>query len=145
LGLSKLYQNEIYLIFGIIFSIAFVLENAIIDILVKPVFRDNNFHKKLMTEINGGKSWSKSNIFLKLAGIYPFQGLLYSDTFVQFILLISAIIEYILNLYLGFSVRYGIISIYFIIVSLSKLTWTLGFIFKIERKGYITKVMNKGK
>jgi len=163
-GLYRLYQNDIYLILGFVFTFVFILENAISDLL-KALSREtiinkkisiklhtNNkqniaehFQKRLMDKISGGKSFGKRNIFSRLVGIYPSQGVIYTDTFTGPIFIILTVVEYFLSMFANFPVIFGyslgIIPAYAIIVSLSKTIWIVHFIYKMEIKRYITATL----
>jgi len=166
LGLYRIYQNDIYIIFGFIFTLVFVLENALHDLLrwllkesniknkinSKKSFTkvkqsiDRNIEQKLMANIEGG-SWENNNILSKLVGIYPLQGLIYSDTFTGPILIVLSAIEYALSSFIEIPVIFGypagIIVTYILIVNFSKTIWILGFIYKMEKNRYVSKFLNE--
>ena len=162
LGLYRLYQGEIYLLLGFLFTLVLVVENAKIDLL-NSLFRkevidkkissktassekpDRYFQKKLADEIYNGKSWTQSNIITRLIGIYPFQGLIFSDTFIITPLLFTlAITEYILNTSVGFpSDIIGLMPMYIIIISAVKIINIFIFIIKLKRKSYLTRLAQK--
>ena len=145
LGIYRIYQNDIYIILGFIFTLVFVLENAIHEILrwllkesnvknkisAKKFFSgkqsiDRSIEQKLITNIEGN-SWGEKNILTKLAGIHPSQGIIYSETFTVPILIVLTAVEYYLSnlielpIIFGYSV--GIIVTYMLIVNISKTIW----------------------
>lgn len=148
-GLYRLYQNEIYFILGFLFALTFILETAIAEVLLKPIFRDEQFHRRLIENINKGKSWSEINTFSKLFGIYPFQGLIYSDRFVIIILMVLTIIDYWLEFSIGLPRIYNyliwLMPLYIIIVSISKIIWAIFFVYKMERERYIATTIKETK
>lgn len=155
-GLYRLYQSDIYIILGFLFTFAFVMENAMLDLLKSTLRKniinkkiktlDEHIYQKLMHNVNEGHSWLDCNIFSKLAGIYPFQGIIYTDTFITPILMCLTLIEYSLIVFSGASTIYRpfrIIALYLLIVSISKIIWIIGFIYKMEKNRYITSTLNK--
>lgn len=143
LGLYRLYQNEIYLLLGFLFTLVLVVENAKGDLLRS--FLSGHFRKKFSDYMYKGKSWEQNNIVTRLIGIYPFQGLIFSDTFIITpILFTLAITEYILNTSMGFhSYTIGLMPMYIIITSAVKIINISIFIIKLKSKGYITETVQK--
>jgi len=143
LGLSRLYQSGIYLILGFLFTLVLVIENAKGDLLRS--FLSEHFRKKFSDYMYKGKSWEQNNIVTRLIGIYPFQGLIYSDTFIITPILVTlAIIECILSTSTGFpSFIIGLIPMYIVIISVVKIINISIFIIKLKRKSYITKLTEK--
>ena len=163
LGLYRLYKNDIYIVLGFLFMLVFILENAIYDML-KSVLRqgiiNKNLYKKkfnrtqmldkyllhiFMERLNKGREWSKSSISSKLFSIYPFQGLIYSDTFTRPLLIVLAVFEYLLSIFVGFPFGHniiGIVPIYILIVTISKAIWIVWIIYSIEKHRYITTTLN---
>ena len=164
LGFYRSYKSDIYIVLGFLFMLVFILENAINDML-KSVLREGIINKnlnkkkfnktqmlekyvlhKLMERLNKGREWLKSNILSKLVSIYPFQGLIYSDTFTTPILIVLVIFEYLLSIFVGFPFKYNIIGIvpfYILIVTISKTIWIVWLIYRIEKYRYITTTLNK--
>jgi len=164
-GLNKIYNNDFYIFFGVLFALAFILENAIIDLvkslLVESAVKkkisakhslhydnkdmDGSLFQKFLENLNDGKSWEKSNTFSKIVGVYPNQGLVYSDTFTAPILLVLALIESALSFsiyapkILGYSV--GLVLLYVVMSSISKMIWVAFIILKIEVNRSITKTL----
>ena len=161
-GLYRLYQSEIYLSLGFLFTLVLVVENAKSDLL-NSLFRkevidkkissktassekpDRYFQKKLAEEIHNGKSWTQGNIATKLIGIYPFQGLIFGDTFITTpILFALAITEYILNTSMSFPPYIvGLMPMYIIMISAVKIINISIFIIELKRKRYITRRIKK--
>ena|SRR3989338_5239736 len=166
-GLNKIYSNDFYIFVGVLFALAFTLENAIID-LVKSLLVEGAIKKKIdikhslyyenkdaegslwqrfLDDLNHGKSWGKRNIFSKICGIYPSQGLLYSDTFTAPILLVLALIEFFLNFIFeipaiqGYPI--GLVLLYVAISGISKIAWIITLILRIEIKRSITKTLKE--
>ncbi len=164
-GLNKIYHNEIYIFFGVLFALGFILENAMIDMVKSLLMEgaikkkisakhslhydnkdmDRSLFQKFLKNLNEGKSWEKGNIFSKIFGIYPNQGLVYSDTFTAPILLLLALIESALSFSIyapkiwGYSV--GLVLLYVVMSSISKLIWAAFIIIKIEVNRIITKTL----
>jgi len=153
LGFFRLYEKDYMLLLAFFFTMAFVLENAAIDML-KSVLREGfdkikaarkeayssedyykRAQKKIFSRINANHSWAESNIFIKLFGILPIQGLIYSDTFIAPILLLLTIIEIQFN--------FTILPFYLLIVSFSKAAWIIFFLAKIEMKRSITGILGE--
>lgn len=166
-GLNKIYNNDFYIFFGVLFALAFILENAIID-LIKSLLVEGAVRKKIgakhslyydskniegsllqrfLEDLNQGRSWEKRNIFSKMCGVYPNQGLLYSDTFTAPILLVLALIELFLNFIFGIpSIQgypIGLVLLYAAISSISKIIWVITIILRIEIKRSITKTLKE--
>lgn len=163
-GLYRLYQNDVYIIIGFAFASVFIVENAILDllklsvrqgvinnkILIQKLIKsdkkniDECLQQKTAENINEGKSWQKSNILSKITAVYPFQGVIYTDTFTIPIFILIAIVESISHLF-GFLVISGyiirIVPLYMIIVSISKIIWIICFILNMKKKGYITRII----
>jgi phosphatidylglycerophosphate synthase len=163
-GLYNLYHNDTYILLGFIFTFVFLIENAVQDLL-KLVAREKIMGKKTPKKLAGlykedldrwitkhimdsmfkGRSWSKSSIFSKIVGIYPYQGIIYTDTFTILILAVLAAGEY----YLSFTnlTAYGytikLIPLYLVVVSLSKIIWIVTFLSKMEQHRYLTDFLNK--
>ena len=166
-GLYRIYLNDIYIYIGFLFALAFTLEYAVAHsfkgiILEKTASNEgkrkiysidkvrklnDDVQKKVIKDINGKISWDKANIFSKLLRIFPFQGIIYSDTFSLLILLILSVIEYFLSSNMIFPITYGIaigiIPIYLLIVSISKIIWFIYFILKMEKNRYLTERTDK--
>ena len=158
-GLYRLYQNDIYIILGFAFTFLAVVEFTM-WVLLKTMLRidkknitDGNtkelgksIYKKLLDNLSEGRSWTKSGFFSKLFGIYPFQGLVYTDYHITPILIILTIAEYFIVKLAAIPVIFGfaiaLIPLYILVVSISKLIWIIGFGYKIEKKRYITKTLN---
>ena len=161
LGLYRLYNNYIYIVLGLILIFVLILENAIMDsvrsvlrkeiinkILNKNIKSDSYFQKKIINKINNGRSFSKQNIFSKLFSIYPLQGLVYSDYFIGPLLMVLILIELSLYFYFNlkivlFNLTFGIISIYILIICISKLIWITKFIHKMKKNSFITKFLEE--
>ena len=164
-GLYRLHYSNIYLILGFLFTLGFILENAINDILksvlregiinknrYKKIFnylqkQDKYYQQRLIDNTSKYYSWAKSNIFSKLVAIYPFQGLIYSDTFTTPILIILFILEPLISIFAGLPIIYentiGVIPMYLFIVSISKIIWIIWFIYNMEKYRHITTTLNK--
>jgi len=164
-GLYRLYQNNIYIMLGFLFTFVFIMENALVDLLKSSLRKnlmridkkkffnrdmknlDKTLFQKLMRNIYGGRSWAKTNILSKLARIYPFQGIIYTDTFITPLLIGLTTIEYFAVAYLGYPVidgfQIGIIPIYLLLVSISKSIWITMFIYKMEKNRYITNFLKE--
>ena len=162
IGLSRLYGSDVFLFFGFIFTFGFITENAIIDStkyllregLIKANIKeiksktmkefDKDIWKKLMAAVYKGRSWNTSSKFAKIFGIIPFQGLVFMDYYVPPTFTILTFAEYFLIKYAGFAPLYGVlglISMYLIFVSISKISWIVHFSYKIEKDRSITSVL----
>lgn len=163
-GLYRLYHYDIYLAVGFIFALVMILDNAMKD-LIKSLLRENimKVEKKLyrvdlkkldkgvyqgfMQDINRGRSWEDGNLFSKLFSISPFQGLIYTETFIIPILLVLTIIEWLLATFLDapviFGYGFGVMSVYILIVIISKIIWIVSYISKIEKNRHITKIIKE--
>ena len=155
-----MFDNEIFIVLGIILSILFNLEYALGE-LVKSYFRRSIIereiklkedlivaHKKLVERMDEGKSWSKQNFFLRIFGIYPFPGLFYSREFLVPISIFLLIIEYFLSVLTNFKLFFfgqifGILSIYLLIVGIVKLIKITSFIIRLKKKKYITNFLDE--
>jgi phosphatidylglycerophosphate synthase len=154
-GLSKLYNSEVYLALGVIIALVLTLELAMGFALRSSVRREVIVNKiktksprqildKISENVFGGKTWSNRNIIVKIFGIFPVRGLIYTLHFFTPLLIILTIAEifavsfFDFNLVVG-NVTLGLISIYLIIVSLVKLVWVITYLYKMKENGYITK------
>ena len=160
-GMYRLYMNDIYINLGFLFALVLVLENSIKDLLRFYLIerfpkKSNRFfslsktysyiQEQLNKRIYSGHQWEKGNIISKLVGILPFQGIAYSDAHAPPILIVLAIFEYLLSIFFGFPFKYniiGIVPVYILIVTISKIIWIVWFIYRIEKYRYITTTLNK--
>lgn len=154
-GLHSLYKNEIYTLIGIAFTFAIIIEQVIIDVFKSTVRKkviNESFNKAITKErvskietnimVNEFHSFSEQSIFLKLFSVYPLQGLLSGDRFYTLIISILILGEYLLSVF-GFqfmheSIMFGLVPIYLLLISVSKIIWIIGFIYRLERTRYIT-------
>lgn len=165
IGLDKLYQHDFFLILGLLFGLVYIIEDVISDVMkylirqeiinkewkknlsVKSLMNlDKKCHKSIMDKVNSGKTWDKSNIFVKIFSIFPLQGIIYKDRFNLIILVVLIIFEYYLQLTSNipsFLEQIGIMSPYIIIVIISKTIWITNLIFRLEKNRYITKTINR--
>ena len=160
IGLYRLYNNELYLILGVLLSILLVLEfgliaqakayfrRGMIDRRIKITKSDKEYQNEFGKTISDNKSFAAQNLFIKIFGIYPYQGWLYLGEFVLPIaLLLSGAGSYI-EAYLtkivpyGFA-EFGLISLYLILTTFAKLVWTILFIYNMKEKKDITEFLNK--
>ena len=165
IGLTKLYNNEIYLLLGFIFALAFMLEFAMKDLLkfflreaiikigkkgiqklsMKEI--DRIIWKKFTQGMYKGKSWEQGNFLSRLIGFYPFQGLIYIDTIVIPIFIVLIAIESYFAIAGREIIFYGyeisLVAFYVIIICISKLIWISLFIYKIERYRHITNTLKE--
>jgi len=159
-GFFLLYNNKIFITFGVILSIIFTLEYALSE-LIRSYFRRSIIekeiklkdklivvHKQLIKKIDEGRSWSKQNIFLRIFGIHPFQGLFYSRELLVPISIFLLMIEYFLSVLINFELSFfgqifGILSIYLLIVGIVKLIKITSFIIRLKKKKYITNFLNE--
>jgi len=165
LGLYRLYNEEIYLALGFIFTLVLVLDNVLKD-GIKSSLRENilkiekkrllkmesnnldkNLYHNFLNNMFDGKTWNQGNIVSKIIGIYPFQGLIYTETFIIPLLLLLTLIEQGLVMFVNLPEIYGyvlgLMAIYILIISISKSIWLLGFIYKIEKKRSISRTLKK--
>ncbi|MBI2651813.1 CDP-alcohol phosphatidyltransferase family protein [Candidatus Woesearchaeota archaeon] len=147
-GLFRLYGSYYFLIAGFLFAFAFILENAMQDLLLRPLLKAGNeeFYKKLLKNLKEA-SWSEANIFSKIAGIYPVQGIVYSDTFLPIVLLILISAGYLQSLMLknplaDFMLAIAILT-YLLLALISKSFWSAAMIYKIEKNRHISKLLQK--
>ncbi len=160
IGLFYLYKSSIYIAFGVFLAVIFTLEFSLSE-LVRSYFRKGIIERKiklnkglkeaqnqLMEKLNEGDSWQKQNIFQRVFGIYPFQGLLYSRELIVPILIFLASLEWYLSASLDmplikiYGQTIGILSLYLFIVSIVKLIKIAGFISKLKNNGHITNFLN---
>jgi len=143
IGLAKIYQNELYLILGVSLSMAIAVECAIIYSL-RSTYRkgiidekisksDDTINNKLYGLIYNKRSWGDGNIFVKIFGVLPFNGLLFSFYNLAPILIALAIIELFTSIVL--------IPIYLTALVLAKTIWIFAFLYKMNKNRYITKVI----
>lgn len=161
-GLYKLYNNEVYIALGFIFTFVLVLEHAIFDLLrsslrqrlIEHVLNKNKISKDDVHEIdmtrmvNKGYVFSKQNLFSKIFSIYPVQGLLYSDHIPTAIFTILMVFDYFLSAFLNihfvfYNFAFGLTAVYILVFSISKIIWVIGFIYKLEKSRYITKFLKE--
>ncbi|MBW2976268.1 hypothetical protein KY347_02370 [Candidatus Woesearchaeota archaeon] len=159
-GLAHLYNNGIYVTWGIILAIIFTLEYALPE-LVKSYFRRGiiergiglkeglkSLQNRLIKRINKGRSWSDQNIFLKVFGVYPFGGLIFSREFFVPILIVLAGIEYLISPYTNlplvlYGQAVGILSIYLFVVGIIKLIKIAGFILSLKKNTPISDFLKE--
>ena len=157
-GMFKLYGNEIYLTLGMFLTLFFVLERAFIELIIsgyrKAIINrgikaasDKKTLDLIMREMHNGRSWSENNIFLRLVGMLPFQGLIYVAEYAPIILLSLTIIEFFITQTIKFPVFYGItfsiLTIYASILIIEKFVYYMNFVFKLKKNRYITKAVEK--
>jgi len=159
-GLTKLYNNDIYLTLGIIVATSIVLEH-VVDFALRSNVRkeaiDNNIKMEDYTLIQGiynyichEKNWGQGNLVKKIFGIYPFKGHLYTLHFLCPILIILAIVDFVIYFIFGFQiVIYGVIAglmpLYLTVASAVRMVWVSIFIYKMKKNMYITQFINKNK
>lgn len=145
IGAFRLYSNEIYLLLGVILTLLFIQEVALIELL-KSYYRkaiigrkirlpDKETLQKIVFHMHNGKTWEKQNFFAKLFSMHPFQGLLYTTEFIIPILTVLAIFESVII------PEFSIIAIYLVIIAIQKLIYFFSFIWKIKKMRFITKVI----
>lgn len=145
IGAFKLYSNEIYLLLGVVLTILFIQEVALIELL-KSYYRkaiigrkiktsDKEALQKMMYKMHNGKTWEKQNFFAKIFSMHPFQGLLYTTEFIIPILIALVILESATMP--GFS----IIAVYLVIIAVQKIIHFVSFIWKIKNTVFITRVI----
>ena len=157
-GIFKLYGTEIYLSLGMFLTLFFVLERGFIELLISgyrraiidrkiEVTSDKHIQSRIMDEMTDGRSWSQGNMVSRLAGLYPFQGLIYTAEYVPLILLFLTIIEFFITQTIRFPVFYGItfsaLTIYISILVSEKFVYYTNFVFKLKKNRYITKAIEK--
>lgn len=147
IGTFRLYNNEIYLLLGVILTLLFVQEVALMELL-KSYYRkaiigrkikasDKETLQKVMNEMYNGKTWEKQNFFAKFFSMYPFQGLFYTTEFIIPVLIVLTIIESTTALTIS------IITIYLIIITMQKFIYFFSFISKIKNRMFITKIIQR--
>lgn len=155
-GMFKLYGSEIYLSLGMFLTLFFVLERAFIELLISnyrkaiinrgiKVTSDKHIQSRIMDEMTNGRSWSQGNIVSRLAGVHPFQGLIYTAEYIPIILISLTIIEFFIAQSINFPVFYGItfsiLTIYASILIIEKFIYYANFVFNLKKSMYITKVI----
>lgn len=158
MGLSRIYNDELYLTLGVFLTLFFVLERAFIELLISGYRRaiinrkikyasDKETLTQIMDEMHNGRSWSDGNILSRLAAIYPFQGLIYTTEYIPLILVFLIAIEYSMGNFINFPIFHGItfsiITTYLLIVIIEKSIYYIIFVFKLHKNAYITKVIEK--
>lgn len=163
IGLYKMHQNEMYIFLGLSFAFVMIMENAMSDALklfLKPSMGSSKnlkkdlkgmgkaVREKFQNYMHQGKSWEKGSFISKIAGIYPFQGLAYSDSTMIPAFMALAFVEYSLTTFFSISLGlYGyIISLmatYILLIIISKTLWILAFIYKLEKNRPITNAVEK--
>jgi len=159
-GLYFLYNSEIYITLGVILAVLFTLEYAIAELL-RSYFREGIIERKiqlkselkytqhqLIIKINEGRSWQKQNIFLRLFGIYPFEGLFFTRQFIVPVLMLVLIVEYYTLIYFNLPIHFygqavGFLSIYLFAVMIIKLIKVTSIIFKLKNNKYITRYLDE--
>lgn len=159
IGLFRLYQSEIHLYLGFFLTFVFIVRYAMTDLLksvlrkgvidkkISKTLSDKNIQKKLLDKISKDHSWADRNIFLRMFGIHP-PGLIYSIEFIGPILVVLALIEYLVSIYINFPLTVygqaiGILSIYLFVVGIAKLIEIVSFITKMVKNKYITNFLNE--
>src|SRR3989338_4760068 len=147
IGAFRLYSNEIYLLLGVILTLLFIQEVALVELL-KSYYRkaiigrkikvsDKETLQKMMYEMYDGRTWEKQNFFAKLFSMYPFQGLLYTTEFIIPVLIVLAILESVVM------PAISIIAMYMIIITIQKLIHFSSFIWKVKKTMFMTKVIQR--
>ena len=150
IGIFRLYSNEIYLILGVVLTLLFVQEVALIELL-KSYYRkaiigrkikasDKETLQKIMDELHNGKTWEGQDFFVKLFSMYPFQGLLYTTEFIIPVLIALVILEPAITPEIT---KISIVTIYLGIIALQKLVHFISFIWKIKKSMFITKAIER--
>ena len=157
-GMFKLYGNEIYLSLGMFLTLFFVLERAFIELIISSyrkaiinreikVASDKQILDRIMNEMHNGRSWSENNILSRLAGVHPFQGLVYTAEYIPLILISLTIREFFIVQSINFPVFYGItfsiLTIYASILIIEKFIYYANFVFNLKKNRYITKVIEE--
>lgn len=147
IGLYHLYNNKIFIIMGAAFTLVFTtevvqslfmldyLKSGVIDRKLNNNLSVKKIKNELVKELYKGRSWSEQNIFLKLFGTLPFQGLMYSREFITIILTFLVLIEWasgtiILPFYLSLVIAVKAIRISY-------------RVYKINKEKYMSKVLVK--
>lgn len=156
IGFYKLYGSEIYILIGIVFTFGVIIEQVIIDLL-KATLRKKVIHESFnkavkkekaqkietTTLLNEGRSFSDQSIFSKFFSVYPLQGLLSGDRFYTMIITILVIGEYFMSIFglqlVVDGIALGFAPIYLAAISISKIIWITGFIYRLDKTRYITK------
>ena len=145
IGLYHLYDNEVFIIMGAILTLVFTMEvvqfSSMMDYLKRGVIDrglNNNLSNKkiqdeLIKEVNKGRSWSEQNIFMRLFGILPFQGLIYSRDLIVMILMLFVLIEWISGII--------ILPFYVFTVITVKTIRISHRVYKINKEKYMSKVL----
>ena len=150
---------------GFIFTLVLVLENAVRD-AIKLILRegfvdldkkffskqdirkiDDQIWKKFMHNMYGERSWKDGKFISRLIGVFPFQGIVYSDSIMIPLLIILTLADYFRVNFVGSldvsGYLLGFIQTYIIIVCIAKIIWMLLYISKIEKSRPITKTLKK--
>lgn len=147
IGLYHLYNSEIFIIIGAILTLVFTMEvvqfqfmlhylrRGIIDRKLNKNLSNKEIQDKLVKELYKGHSWSKQNIFLRLFGIFPFQGLMYSRDLIVMILIFLVLIEWVSSII--------ILPFYISLVITVKTIRVSYLVYKINNEKYMSKVLRK--
>jgi len=145
IGLFHLYNHKIFIMVGALFALVFTTEVAqtalmlahlnkgVIDRRLNNNLSNKKIQKELIKERYRGSSWHEQNIFMRLFGILPFQGLMYSRDLIVFILFLFVLIEWISGII--------ILPFYIFIVITVKTVRISYLIYKINKEKYMTKVL----
>src|SRR3989344_5714655 len=152
-GLSKIYNNGIYLYLGLAITLIITLEHSITYAMrssIKTGMMEMGMPLKNYRPVMGRLLWntqkkivwSKTSIIHKLFGIYPFNGLFYSAYFSCPILIILTLTEYIFRNKMDYPISVvGFIVPYLLVLFIAKLIWILAFYYNMERHRYITDAL----
>jgi len=152
IGLYKLYGGIWYMVIGLFFGFMFILQDIARDtikLLIRQIIINhkirktsqneeglyNHFEQRFNRTIYNEHKWEKGKAFSKIFGVYPFQGVIFSDRIVIIILFILFLIEFFTNS-LGFSIgdNISLSLIYITAVIISKFLWLMYILLRITDK-----------
>lgn len=160
IGLYRMHQNEIYIILGFVLSLALILENAVRDLIrlflaqgaKKPQKSgasirdiDSTTRQKFLDSLYSGRSWKQNNIFSRVFGIFPFQGIIYSESIMIPVLMLLIAAEYFFSS-VGIVPEFfgaGISVAYLLVVAVSKSILVVSYAYRIEKDRLISKTLGR--
>lgn len=163
IGGYHLTGQEFSLFLGILLTFVLVMENAMRDsvqlflMIGIRTWKKFDFtkdmkafsqemHSKFTSALNKGKSWNKGNIISKIASIYPYQGLMFNDTFIIILTTALTIVDYVLMSTANITVQVSkmnitLTMIYFFLLFVSKSIWIVWYISQLVKRRPITETL----
>lgn len=124
-GFYRFHNDPIYIFLGFAYLSMATIQFTM-KLSLRTPYNNVDFIGKLTNKV-----FSKQNIFVRIAGIYPFQGFLYSDQFNILIILILIPAEFLFGFYF--------VGLYLLLISASKLIWGSCFIYNVRKSKCISK------